>query len=109
LFNDQILPALAERGVRLLGRVDRSASERGWVADFFQRGVRPLLPPIGLDPAHPFPQIVNKSLNFIVELSGRDAFGRDTTIAVVKAPRLLPRVTKLQHEIAEGENEIRML
>ena len=87
-LNEQVLPALAASGVRLLGRADRSPAERSWVADFFQREVRPLLTPIGLDPAHPFPQIVNKSLNFIVELSGRDAFGRDTTIAVVKAPRL---------------------
>jgi len=104
LLNVAILPALAERGVRLVGRADRSPAERAWVTDFFQREVRPLLTPIGLDPAHPFPQIVNKSLNFIVELSGKDAFGRDTTIAVVKAPRLLPRVIKLPREIAEAEN-----
>jgi polyphosphate kinase len=109
LLNQQILPALAENGVRLLGRADRSPAERGWVADFFLREVRPLLTPIGLDPAHPFPQIVNKSLNFIVELSGRDAFGRDTTIAVVKAPRLLPRVIKLPREIAEADNEFLLL
>jgi polyphosphate kinase len=109
LFNEQILPELAKSGVRLLGRADRSPAERAWVADFFQREVRPLLTPIGLDPAHPFPQIVNKSLNFIVELSGRDAFGRDTTIAVVKAPRLLPRVIKLPKEIAEADNEFLLL
>src|SRR5207248_515518 len=69
----------------------------------------PRRPPMGLDPAHPFPQIVNRSLNFIVELSGRDAFGRDTTIAVVKAPRLLPRVIKLPREIAEADNEFLLL
>jgi polyphosphate kinase len=109
LFNAQILPALAQRGVRLLGRADRSPAERAWVADYFQREVRPLLTPIGLDPAHPFPQIVNKSLTFIVELSGRDAFGRDTTIAVVKAPRLLPRVIKLPPTIAEADNEFLLL
>jgi polyphosphate kinase len=109
LFNEQILPELAKSGVRLLGRADRSPAERAWVADFFQREVRPLLTPIGLDPAHPFPQIVNKSLNFIVELSGRDAFGRDTKIAVVKAPRLLPRVIKLPKEIAEADNEFLLL
>ena len=108
-LNEQILPALATHGVRLLGRADRSAAERAWVADFFAREVRPLLTPIGLDPAHPFPQIVNKSLNFIIELSGRDAFGRDTTIAVVKAPRLLPRVIKLPREIAEGDHEFLLL
>jgi len=109
ILNQQLLPALAERGVRLLGRADRSPAERAWVADYFQREVRPLLTPIGLDPAHPFPQIVNKSLNFIVELSGKDAFGRDTTIAVVKAPRLLPRVIKLPPATAEGEHEFLLL
>src|SRR5207249_3384667 len=96
-------------GVHVAGRATTSPAERAWVADFFLREVRPLLTPIGLDPAHPFPQIVNKSLNFIVELSGRDAFGRDTTIAVVKAPRLLPRVIKLPREIAEAENEFLLL
>src|SRR5437763_12636513 len=108
-LNDRVLPALAATGVRLLGRADRSPAERSWVADFFQREVRPLLTPIGLDPAHPFPQIVNKSLNFIVELSGHDAFGRDTSIAVVKAPRLLPRVIKLPPDIAEAPHEFLLL
>jgi len=109
LLNEEIFPALAVHGVRLLGRADRSPAERAWVAEFFQREVRPLLTPIGLDPAHPFPQIVNKSLNFIVELSGHDAFGRDTTIAVVKAPRLVPRVIKLPREIAEADREFLLL
>ena len=71
-----------------------------WVAHYFEREVRPLLTPIGLDPAHPFPQVVNKSLNFIVELSGTDAFGRDTSIAIVKAPRVLPRIIKLPASVA---------
>ncbi len=109
LLNEEIFPALAKHGVRLLGRADRSPAERAWVADFFQREVRPLLTPIGLDPAHPFPQIVNKSLNFIVELSGHDAFGRDTMIAVVKAPRLVPRVIKLPREISDADNEFLLL
>ncbi|MET0344746.1 MAG: polyphosphate kinase 1 [Casimicrobiaceae bacterium] len=109
LLNDEIFPALATHGVRLLGRADRSPAERAWVADFFLREVRPLLTPIGLDPAHPFPQIVNKSLNFVVELSGHDAFGRETTIAVVKAPRLVPRVIKLPREISEADHEFLLL
>ena len=82
VLNQQVLPQLAERGIRLLRNDDRSEAERALVADFFEREVRPLLTPIGLDPAHPFPQIGNKTLNFIVELSGRDAFGRETTIAM---------------------------
>jgi len=109
VLNTQVLPALADRGIRLVRHGDRSPAERAWVADFFERDVRPLLTPIGLDPAHPFPQVVNKSLNFVVELSGRDAFGRDTSIAIVKAPRLLPRVIKLLPEIAEAPNEFLLL
>jgi polyphosphate kinase len=102
VLNEQVLPALALRGVRLLGDADRSPAERAWVADYFEREVRPLLTPIGLDPAHPFPQIGSKTLNFVVELGGRDAFGRETTIAIVKAPRVLPRVIQLPPEVAGG-------
>src|SRR5689334_13144363 len=77
-LNGEVLPAMAAAGVRLLRHAERNAAQRAWVADYFRREVKPLLSPIGLDPAHPFPQVVNKSLNFIVELSGSDAFGRDT-------------------------------
>ncbi|HSN45422.1 MAG TPA: RNA degradosome polyphosphate kinase, partial [Casimicrobiaceae bacterium] len=94
LLNDEVLPALARKGVHLVRRTDFSAAEREWVARAYERDVRPLLTPIGLDPAHPFPQVVNKSLNFIVELAGNDAFGRETSIAIVKAPRVLPRLMK---------------
>jgi polyphosphate kinase len=100
VLDQQVLPAMAAAGIRLLRDADRDAAQRAWVADYFRREVKPLLTPIGLDPAHPFPQVVNKSLNFIIELSGRDAFGRDTAIAIVKAPRLLPRVIELPREVA---------
>ncbi len=108
-LNERVLPALEQHGIRLVRHGDRSPAERAWVADFFAREVRPLLTPIGLDPAHPFPQVLNKSLNFVVELSGRDAFGRDTAIAIVKAPRLLPRIIKLPQEVAEAPNEFLLL
>ena len=109
VLNQQLFPALAERGVRLVRNADRTPAERAWAADYFQREVRPLLTPIGLDSAHPFPQIVNKSLNFIVELSGLDAFGRLTTIAVLKAPRVLPRIIKMPPEISGAQNEFILL
>ena len=95
ILNKQILPALAKQGVLLLRHDDRNEAQRAWVKEFFEQQVRPLLTPIVLDPAHPFPQVVNKSLNFIVELAGKDAFGRGTSIAVIKAPRLLPRIISL--------------
>lgn len=100
-LNEEILPLLAGQGIRFLHHVERNERQRAWVASYFFSEVKPLLTPIGLDPAHPFPQVFNKSLNFIVELSGRDAFGRDTTIAIVKAPRVLPRVIRLPQELGD--------
>ncbi len=109
VLNDEVLPALEAEGVRLRRRTEFTKAEREWVAQYFAREVRPLLTPIGLDPAHPFPQVVNKSLNFIVELSGPDAFGRDTGIAIVKAPRVVPRIIKLPLEVAGDDHAFVML
>jgi polyphosphate kinase len=95
IFNDVVTPQLHDSGILILNHADRNANQREWVADFFRRQVRPLLVPIGLDPAHPFPQVANKTLNFIVRLGGMDAFGRDNDIAIVRIPRVLPRVIAL--------------
>ncbi len=109
VLNADVLPALEQAGVRLVRRTEFTAAERAWVRQYFEREVRPLLTPIGLDPAHPFPQVVNKSLNFIVELAGRDAFGRAGGIAIVKAPRVVPRVIKLPPSVAGGDHAFVML
>src|SRR5450830_152495 len=90
-----------KKGINLLRHSERTEAQRAWVKDYFEREVRPLLTPIGLDPAHPFPQVVNKSLNFIISLAGKDAFGRGTGIAIVKAPRVLPRIIRLPDELSE--------
>lgn len=100
LLNDVILPRLSAQGIHLLRHQDRNEQQRAWVKEYFNTTVRPLLTPIGLDPSHPFPQVVNKSLNFIVELSGKDAFGRGTGIAILKAPRVLPRVIRLPDHLS---------
>lgn len=102
VLNNTILPELAKEGIFLLRHEDRNEAQRAWIKDYFEREVRPLLTPISLDPAHPFPQVVNKSLNFIVELSGRDAFRRGTGIAILKAPRVLPRVIRLPDHLSDG-------
>ncbi|TXT34546.1 MAG: polyphosphate kinase, partial [Comamonadaceae bacterium] len=91
LYNDVLLPAFAKEGIRLVSHSERTQAQHRWVKSFFEREVRPLLLPVGLDPAHPFPQVANKSLNFIVRLSGHDAFGRENEIAIVQVPRSLPR------------------
>jgi polyphosphate kinase len=101
LLNDTILPQLSENGIHLLRRSDRNPAQRAWVKNYFDKEVRPLLTPVGLDPAHPFPRVINKSLNFIVELAGKDAFGRGTAIAIMKAPRVLPRVIRLPDELSD--------
>jgi polyphosphate kinase len=103
LLNDVLLPALAEAGIRFLRRGTWNDAQRAWVHDYFTREVLPVLTPIGLDPAHPFPRLLNKSLNLIVELEGRDAFGRGSRVAIVQAPRILPRAIRLPPSIAEGE------
>ena len=100
ILNSEVLPQLAASGVHLVRHNERTEAERAWVKEYFDTEVRPLLTPIGLDPAHPFPQVVNKSLNFIVSLSGKDAFGRGTAIAILKAPRVLPRVIRLPDSLS---------
>ena len=95
IYNDELLPLLQKQGVELVSHGERDAAQRRWVKAFFEREVQPLLMPVGLDPAHPFPQVANKSLNFIVRLKGRDAFGRENEVAIVKVPRVLPRYVRV--------------
>lgn len=95
LYNDALLPEFERHGIRIVAHGDRNAAQRRWVKAYFEREVRPLLVPVGLDPSHPFPQVANKSLNFIVRLSGLDAFGRQNDIAIVKVPRVLPRFIRM--------------
>lgn len=103
IFNNSLLPALAAEGMRIVSHLDRNEAQRRWVRDLFLREVKPLLVPVALDPAHPFPQVANKSLNFIVQLKGKDAFGRSNEIAIVKVPRVLPRVLRMPERVAAGE------
>ena len=100
LYNDQLMPAFAKEGIEIVSHGERNAAQRTWVHEYFEREVRPLLIPVGLDPAHPFPQVANKSLNFIVRLSGKDAFGRENEIAIVKVPRVLPRLIRMPAKVS---------
>ena len=102
LFNDIVMPALQQQGIVVLNHAERDVRQRQWVADFFESQVRPLLVPVSLDPSHPFPMVANKSLNFIAQLGGRDVFGRQNQIAIVKVPRVLPRVIRLPDALCGG-------
>ncbi|WOO33444.1 polyphosphate kinase 1 [Diaphorobacter limosus] len=104
LYNEALAPALAAEGLRIVSHGQRTAEQRRWVQEYFLREVRPLLVPVGLDPAHPFPMVANKSLNFIVRLKGSDAFGRSNEIAIVRVPRALPRVIRIPARAAGKES-----
>jgi polyphosphate kinase len=99
LLNEVLLPALADSGVVFPRREAWTPAQRQWIREYFFRELLPVLTPIGLDPAHPFPKVLNKSLNLAVELVGRDAFGRSSGAAIVQAPRALPRVIRLPRDI----------
>ena len=95
VLNDSLLGDLQVEGIELLSGTNWDAATLAWLEQHFAAEVEPVLSPLGLDPARPFPRIQNKSLNFIVKLAGKDAFGRNGGMAIVQAPRSLPRVVAL--------------
>jgi len=107
ILNEDLLPNLAKENIHFLPRHDWNDELKKWTRDYFDEEVQPVVSPLGLDPAHPFPRLVNKSLNFILSLDGKDAFGRESGLAIVPAPRSLPRLIKVPTEILpEGDNFI---
>lgn len=108
-WNTDLKPALAGAGVRFLGRDEWNARQRRWLHQYFHDELMPVLSPLGLDPAHPFPRILNKSLNVAVVLKGKDAFGREADMALVRAPRSLPRLVRLPKDVAQTENDFVLL
>ncbi len=102
VLHEDLLPRLADEGVRLLWHKDMTRRQAAWAERYFEAEVLPVLTPVALDPAHPFPRVQNKGLNFIVRVSGADAFGRDVHLAVVQVPRSLPRVIPLPDEACPG-------
>ncbi|TFH88753.1 polyphosphate kinase 1 [Billgrantia azerbaijanica] len=101
ILNDSLIPALEAQGLRFRRRTEWTEAQGAWVRDYFEAEIMPVISPIGLDPSHPFPRLVNKSLNFIVELEGKDAFGREGGMAILPAPRSLPRVIALPEALCE--------
>lgn len=105
VLNDVLFPELAAEGIRFLKRSEWNAAQERWLSAYYRRELEPILTPIGLDPAHPFPRIINKNLTFIVTLEGKDAFGRNSGMAVVQAPRALPRVVRLAEEQSDSAHD----
>ena len=102
-FYDELRPALEGEGIRLLDRPEWTPAQTAWLREYFRREIMPVLSPLGLDPAHPFPKILNKSLNIVVQLEGRDAFGREAHLAIVRAPRSLPRIIRMPDADGDGD------
>ena len=109
VLNNELLPALEAVGISFPPTQRWSGKINEWARSFFDRELLPVLSPLGLDPAHPFPQLTNKSLNFIVSLKGKDAFGRDTSLAVVRAPRSLPRIIPVPDDLSDGRTQFVLL
>ncbi|MDT8408653.1 MAG: polyphosphate kinase 1 [Wenzhouxiangellaceae bacterium] len=105
VLNQELTPALESEQIRILKRSQWNRRQQRWLHRHFQRELMPVLSPLGLDPAHPFPRILNKSLNFAVELDGTDAFGRDPGLALVRAPRSLPRLIRIPKSYSRGDND----
>ncbi|MGY6517865.1 MAG: polyphosphate kinase 1 [Lysobacteraceae bacterium] len=108
-WNEVLRPELAENGIRILGPASWNARQKRWLQKYFRDEILPVLSPLGLDPAHPFPRILNKSLNIVVVLKGRDAFGRAGHLAIVRAPRSLPRIIQVPPNVSGGEHDFVLL
>ena len=107
LLNEELIPELESQGLRFIRRTRWSEEQRCWLKDYFRDQVAPVLSPISLDPARPFPRILNKSLNFVVGLEGMHAFGRPCSKAIVQAPRSLPRLIRLPTDLPDtGPNDL---
>jgi polyphosphate kinase len=108
-WNEVMRPSLIQAGIRVMPRDQWSAKERAWLHQYFKDEILPVLSPIGLDPAHPFPRILNKSLNVVVVLEGKDAFGRNGGMAIVRAPRSLSRIIQIPPEVSGGKHDFVLL
>ncbi|OYY73440.1 MAG: polyphosphate kinase 1 [Gammaproteobacteria bacterium 28-57-27] len=105
VLNEVLIPAMRDAGIHFARRTHWSKRQADWVRDYFLQELAPVLTPLGLDPAHPFPRVLNKSLNFVITLEGLDDFGRETNMAVVQAPRSLPRIVPMPQTVGGGAHD----
>ncbi|MEP1217534.1 MAG: polyphosphate kinase 1 [Marinobacter sp.] len=106
ILNKVLIPEMEKENIHFVRRREWTTEQKEWVSTYFKEEILPVVSPIGLDPSHPFPHLANKSLNFIVELDGKDAFGRETGMAILPAPRSLPRLVRLPDNICNGGDNL---
>jgi len=100
LLNGVLFPELAKAGIQFLRSEEWNTEQREWLREYFLEQVVPVLTPLTFDPSRPFPRVLNKSLNFIIRLQGKDAFGRRRNRGMVQAPRSLPRIIRLPEHLS---------
>jgi polyphosphate kinase len=103
LLNQVLFPELTKAGVVFLQSEEWNEEQREWLQEYFLEQVVPVLTPLTFDPSRPFPRLLNKSLNFIVRLRGKDAFGRKRRRGMVQAPRSLPRIIRLPEHLSSPD------
>lgn len=106
ILNNILIPKMEQENIHFVRRREWTPQQAAWVRTYFEEEILPVVSPIGLDLSHPFPRLVNKSLNFIVELDGKDAFGRETGMAIVPAPRSLPCLVRLPDDVCNGGDNL---
>lgn len=104
LLSKNILPLLRTEKIFFYKRNELNKEQKKWIQEYFHKEIKPVITPLGLDPAHPFPKVYNKSLNFIIELEGKDAFGRPPNLAILQAPRILSRIVAMPKKICNGND-----
>jgi polyphosphate kinase len=109
IYHEYLIPELRKEKIVILDSSEWNTAQQSWAYNYFMHELKPILTPIGIDPAHPFPRVPNKNLHFAVELEGKDQFGRNSKIAIVEAPRVLNRVIKLPDELSNGADTFILL
>ena len=95
-WKDSLLPELESAGIRFLNYRELNVREKQWVKHYFEEYIYPILTPLAIDPAHPFPQLVNKALYILASLKQNNSKKKDSKMAIIPVPRILPRVVKIE-------------
>jgi polyphosphate kinase len=105
-WRKQLLPTLAKAGIRFLKLDELNESDGYWVENFYRSEVRPVLTPLAIDPAHPFPQLPNRSHNLIVQLDASASNKPVRRLAIVQVPRVLPRLVRLPRQDSRQQDYV---
>jgi polyphosphate kinase len=95
-WKNSLLPELESAGIRFLNYRELNPREKQWVKLYFEENIYPILTPLAIDPAHPFPKLINKALYILASLKQKNSRKKDSKMAIIPVPRILPRVVKIE-------------